>query len=309
MIALAEGTKPLYKDASLDLKKIMNPSYWNSIKSPTFKSFIISLSTLDLNSNFVIEPKELETPQADRMCHLFRKRAVTLVTNVMLVSSLMFIVTINVLLTQPQVTQIPFGSYEGGASSSSTLPYGTAGWISKPVAGTLLLLRTVSACCAMVMALTSIVIGVAYTATLTTWLQTSIDVVAWNMHHKMMLPVYPQVLSCWFVVLSMECTIFLSYPVIIGVVCFLTITATWGGLNYFVFLVYTKSFLTRLDEKALAVWHEIEAHMADTFGNTSSSSSNDRRLPVNSASSPAATSGAAAAGGAGGFDASQGSRL
>ena len=135
MISLAEGTKPLYKDASLDLKKIMNPSYWNSIKSPTFKSFIISLSTLDLNSNFVIEPKELETPQADRMCHLFRKRAVTLVTNVMLVSSLMFIVTINVLLSQPQVTQIPFGSYEGGASSSSTLPYGTAGWISKPVAG------------------------------------------------------------------------------------------------------------------------------------------------------------------------------
>ena len=264
------------KETVCDLKKIFNPKHWSTIKSPTFKSFMISLASLDMNSDFKIQTKEMETPEALKMTHLFRKRAVALVTNLMLVSSLMFIVTINVVTAQSSFSMVPFGKYDPDVDHpplrdhenypyASTGPHsniiGQNGWITEWYAGSIQMVRVVSATSAMMMAMISIVIGVAYTATLTTWLNSPIDVVHWNIKYNLSAPVYPQVLACWFVVLCIECTIILSYPALFGLVCIAIITVSWVTINYYLFGVYYGYYTQSLDFKAAQIWKEISAFL------------------------------------------------
>jgi hypothetical protein len=49
---------------------------------------MISLASLDQNADFLISQRELETGKAEKLMHLFRKRAVVLVSNMMLVGAL-----------------------------------------------------------------------------------------------------------------------------------------------------------------------------------------------------------------------------
>ena len=171
----------------VDLKEVFEPSAWESTFSPTYKSFMISLATFDHNADFLVHEKELQDEKAQKLMHLFRKRAIILICNMMLVGALTFIVCINVFMSPVVVSEVPFlGSSE---TSAGTLPYGTAGWVSKKLAGTLLLTRTLSAAVAIIAAFSSILFGVAYTAALTTWLHTPADVIAWNRRYKLMTPV------------------------------------------------------------------------------------------------------------------------
>ena len=172
----------------------------------------------------------------------------------------MFIACINVFMSQVRVSPVPFGSFDPDEFVLLT-PYGEEGWVSRNFAGTLLLIRTISATVAMVAALSSIIIGVAYTATLTTWLLVPSDVIAWNQKFKLMVPVYFLVIATWAVVLSMECHVFLAYPYLIGGVCFVIFTLSWLALNVYIFMVYSKYFEGALDKKAASVWIEIQSHV------------------------------------------------